>query len=63
MTIYSAFETLDKRKFYDDPICRFPFRRRMISVIKSLFGMYIQLSDLFEQMHDVITEERNCFGP
>lgn len=51
------FSEADKKKFRDDPEYHLHFRKRIEAEINSLFGMYIQNSDLSEQMRDVITKE------
>ena len=51
------FSEADKKKFRDDPEYHLNFRKRIEAEINGLFGMYIQGSDLSNQMRDVITKE------
>lgn len=53
------FTEADIKKFTEDPEYHLDFRKRIEAEINSLFGMYIQGSELSDQFRDVITKEMN----
>lgn len=51
------FTEADIKKFREDPEYHLDFRKRIEAEINSLFGMYIQNSELSNQFRDIITKE------
>ncbi|KAF2638749.1 FAD/NAD(P)-binding domain-containing protein [Massarina eburnea CBS 473.64] len=51
------FTVADIKKFSEDPEYHLDFRKRIEAEINSLFGMYMQDSELSNQMREVITKE------
>ncbi|KAF2465279.1 FAD/NAD(P)-binding domain-containing protein [Lindgomyces ingoldianus] len=53
------FTEADKKKFAENPDYHLDFRKRIEAEINSLFGMYLQNSELSNMFRDVITKEMN----